>query len=861
MMDRWKTGLPVLAATLALWALPTAASAQLEIEPGDITLKILDAADRPDTRAGAHPDRMIIDFQFSSSGGALEDPKDIVVGLPPGLAGNSAAVPFCPNELFHETGYSASWCGDQSLVGSLTHTFFGGPTADRLWSVEPGPNEAALFGGGLFQPGRAAMAPSPDGKGLTMSLNDLTQSTDSPFREATIELWGVPADHQGAAATSRLPMLTTPTRCDAGPPAVTISVHTWQNPDRWLSGSADTGHVPTGCGEIPFDPSAGFALDDSRVDTPTGARIDVAIPQSDDPDGRGSSQVEEMSFALPPGLAISPGGAEGLDSCGDAQLGLGLAGEPRCPASSRVGTVEVATLLTGKPLRGRIFLGESHPGERFRLFIFASGPGAELKTVGSLRVDPQTGQLTTTLREMPQVTFKQMSLHFDDGPGSLLAAPLSCGRATATATLTPYSGTAPVQRSAGTDVAGVGGGACGNSFSPGFSGGSLQSGAGQATAFTTTLSRRDGEQLPERLEIAFPTGISTALGSVEGCADAAATSGSCPAASRIGHALAELGPGPDPARLGGEAFLTGPYKGAPFGLALVFDSKIGPFDLGKMVVRGKIEVDSASGQVTVSTDALPTGVEGIPVRLQTLGFDIDRPGFMHNPTSCGASSLEATVRSTTGAKARASAPFRVRGCLGLPFRPRFGIALRGRSQLHRGGRPGLEISGRVPGANANMRSADVGLPALLELDASELAAICARRDALAGRCPRGARVGSASARTPMLSTPMKGEVYAVQPRGGGSPDVWTSLHGSGLEVTLQGETEVAHGRLTTRLTNLPDFTLSSFSLRFRGGERGVFELKRSPCGERVGSLVAPIAVAGQNGAETTQRAKLATGCR
>ena len=90
-------------------------------------------------------------------------------------------------------------------------------------------------------------------------------------------------------------------------------------------------------------------------------------------------------------------------------------------------------------------------------------------------------------------------------------------------------------------------------------------------------------------------------------------------------------------------FLEGQYGDAPFSLKVVVPAKAGPFDLGEVVVRQKIYVDPITAQVTVVSDPVPTIVKGVPVRLQRLEVNVDKPGFMINPTSCAAKAIAGTL--------------------------------------------------------------------------------------------------------------------------------------------------------------------------------------------------------------------------
>lgn len=253
-------------------------------------------------------------------------------------------------------------------------------------------------------------------------------------------------------------------------------------------------------------------------------------------------------------------------------------------------------------------------------------------------------------------------------------------------------------------------------------------------------------------------------------------------------------------------------------------------------------------------DSLPTVFEGVPIRFQTIALDLDRPGFMFNPTSCAPTRVVASLRSQGGIDAKASTPFRLHGCVDLPFKPSFSVALGNAKQLHEGGKPSLRMSMRMPARNANLRSVEVQLPGVLKLDSGSLKELCARGRAVQGRCPRSAEIGTASARTPLLRQAMSGPLYLVQPRkNGSSPDIWASLEGQGLEMNLRAETAVHKGRAETKFVDLPDFPLKSLGLRLAAGDGGVLKLKRRPCG----NLVAPTELNAQNGAEATLRTRVA----
>ena len=66
---------------------------------------------------------------------------------------------------------------------------------------------------------------------------------------------------------------------------------------------------------------------------------------------------------------------------------------------------------------------------------------------------------------------------------------------------------------------------------------------------------------------------------------------SCPAASEIGHTLVGAGVGSVLAYTPGKVYIAGPFNGAPFSVVSITTAKVGPFDLGTVVVHLPLEIN------------------------------------------------------------------------------------------------------------------------------------------------------------------------------------------------------------------------------------------------------------------------------
>jgi hypothetical protein len=156
-------------------------------------------------------------------------------------------------------------------------------------------------------------------------------------------------------------------------------------------------------------------------------------------------------------------------------------------------------------------------------------------------------------------------------------------------------------------------------FSPGLSAGTENPAAGVFTPFGLQLQRTDEDQEFGSLgSLSLPPGLLADVGSVTTrCTEVQARAAACPAASHIGTVLTGAGAGPDPFYVPGDVYLmggfgSGPFKGDPFGLAVIVHAVAGPFDLGHVVVEAGIQVHD-DGSISAQAEPFPTILQGIPL--------------------------------------------------------------------------------------------------------------------------------------------------------------------------------------------------------------------------------------------------------
>jgi hypothetical protein len=221
--------------------------------------------------------------------------------------------------------------------------------------------------------------------------------------------------------------------------------------------------------------------------------------------------------------------------------------------------------------------------------------------------------------------------------------------------------------------------------------------------------------------------------------------------------------------------------------------------------------------------------------------------FIRLPTSC--SGVQTTVLTATSwagetVVAKSTTPTGATGCDALPFAPKLSAT----TFAAGAGKPaGLTVKLTQTAAEANVRSVGVTLPSQLGVRLDNLQHACpqATFEADPTKCEAGARVGSTSAKTPLLATPLTGEVYLEAHEVGKLPTLEAILHGPGLRVRLSGTIDLLHGIQST-FASIPDVPISEFVLTLDSGANSALSAKSDLCAT---PLAFSSSILGQNGAK------------
>jgi hypothetical protein len=877
------------------------------------------AGGRPVTQAGSHPFQLTTTVALNSdaNGEPVSLPKELAFDFPAGFIGNPTPFTQCTLQQFltRPVNGQGEFIGENKLgvdnecpasaqVG-VAQVTVNDPTLLHIrtllapvFNIEPSVGEPARFG--FLLPGTPVFIDTSirtgGDYGITAFVHNLPEVAGLLRSEVTI--WGVPgaATHDlsrgfgcieqlRGGAPNHLPcsapessappaFLSLPTTC-TGPLQSTMRASSWDAPDAFVSRASDPMQALDGCNRLVFEPSISVTPDDQRGSSPTGLTVGVHVPQEESLSANGltEGEIKNTTVTLPAGVALNAAAAGGLSACSTEQVALQSPAASSCPESSKVGTVEIQTPVLAHPLRGGAFVAaqEANPfGSLVAMYVSAEDPvsGVRVKLAGEVHLDPVTGQLTTTFTNTPQAPFEDFKIHFFGGARGPLATPGICGSYTTDASFAPWSANPPVAASSTFQItSGPNGSPCPGAhlpFTAALAAGSPNINAGAFSPLTTTISREDGNQDIQHVTLHMAPGMSGILAGVPLCPEAQANAGTCSEASRIGETVVSVGLGGDPFTVtGGKVYLTEKYQGAPFGLSIVNPADAGPFHLGKVIVRAKIEVDPATAALTITTGEIPHILKGFPLQIKHVNVLINRPGFTFNPTNCNPLSITGSIGSVEGSSSPVAVPFQVTNCASLAFKPNFAVSTTGRNSKANGAALSVKLTYPTApfGSQANIRSVKVELPKQLPSRLTTLQKACtnAQFQANPAGCPAASIIGHAKATTPLLPVPLEGPAYFVSHGGEAFPSLIIVLQGYGVTLDLVGTTFISKAGITSStFKTVPDAPVGSFELTLPQGKFSALAANGNLCTSK---LTMPTEFLAQNGAKINQSTPVSvTGC-
>ncbi len=766
----------------------------------------------------------------------------------------------------------------------------------------------------------------PGDLGLTITTPDVS-TLDEP-RDISVTTWGLPASTvhdpqrgeeclssyspvcEGGGESADIPVkpfLSNPTSC--GMFTANVEADSWEHPEEWSKATDAVGPIEE-CDRAPFDPSIEAQPSTRSAESPTGLEVSVIVPQSwENPYSLATANLKDAKVTLPEGVTANPSLAAGLGACTPQQyesetsasaIGAG------CPPESKIGSIEIETPLLNEKIPGAIYIatpydnpfGEpEHPGgSLLALYVVAKDPqrGVMIKVAGKITPNPVTGQLVTTFLNDPQQPFSKFTLKFRPGATAPLVSPPTCGTFTTQAALTPWSALPEEQpRPVGDSfeiTQGVHEGPCPSGgvppFKPQVTSGTQNNAGGSYSPFYLRIDREDGEQEITRFSTTLPPGLSGNLTGIPFCSEAAiqlarektgaeeGASPSCPATSEVGHTIVEAGVGSVLAQTPGRVYLAGPYHGAPLSIVSITSAKVGPFDLGTVVIRFALDINPITAQVEVSangSEAIPHIIKGIIVHVRNIRVYMSRPNFILDPTNCSPLSITNTIDGAGADPANpadqvpvtVSTPFEAADCSSLHFEPKFSVSTSAKTSRADGASltAKIAVSGAL-GTQANISRVKVELPKALpsRLPTLQKACTAAQFETNPAGCPPASIIGHAKAITPILPVPLEGPAYFVSHGGEGWPSLEIVLQGYGFTIDLVGTTFISkQGVTSSTFKTVPDQPVTSFELTLPEGPYSALTALGNLCTAK--NFTMPTELIGQNGAQIKQNTKLAVaGC-
>ena len=849
-------------------------------------------------------------------------PRNFRFTLPAGIVGNTRSTPQCALSDFYDgSRILTNQCPDDTAIGVAATTIIEKSVVGftrlsaPLFNLTPSAGEPARLGltaGGASIVIDTEVDPDDEYR-IIATVRNATQLAE--ILSTTVTIWGTPGDpaHNGQRGwfcgyhlgeplgecdnppgANENAYLRVPVNC-VNPLSTGVAVEPW-NASLGSVVAEELFSTPAlgGCAAVPFKPSIDATPTNRRAGAPSGLDVKLTMPNAGllSKDAISEAQAKKVEVTLPEGVTINPSQAEGLDACSPAQYAQERAASwpgAGCPEASKIGSVRVKTPILEEEAEGSVYVATPYDnpfGSLVALYIVARIPerGILVKQAGKVELDPDTGQLVSTFDNLPQLPFEAFELHFNEGGRAPLVMPEQCGTYQMVTRFTPWSAEDPnnptpqelVTKTSPFNIdQGCPSGPA--PFNPSFLAGTENNAAGSYSPFDLRLTRQDGEQELKTFTAQLPKGLIGKIAGIPFCPDAGIAqaqartgpnggqeelqSPSCPAASQLGRVVAGAGVGPSLSYAQGKIYLAGPFNGRKLSLVTIVAAKVGPFDLGNVVVHEGLNIDPNTAEVSLDkagAASFPRILQGVPVRLRDIRVYVDRPGFILNPTSCERKAITGSVFSAS-ASVGVSSPFQAADCASLGLKPKLSIQLLGGTR--RTANPRLKAVLKARPGDANLGRAQVTLPRSEFLEQAHIRTVCTRVQFNAGggngeQCPPASVYGKAKATTPLLDEELSGPVF-LRSSDHELPDLVAALHSPKVDVNLVGRIDSVRGGIRSTFEAVPDAPVTKFVLEMQGGKKGLIVNSTDICKRKHRALAE---LKGQNGRRYRFKPLVKTSC-
>lgn len=561
------------------------------------------------------------------------------------------------------------------------------------------------------------------------------------------------------------------------------------------------------------------------VPTALGIEAQLAV----DPGTGTVPLLRRLDLSLPAGFALHApmgGRSGGLVACTASAFAAASAEASSCPESSRIGTAS-ATLPGVGVVSGPLSMGTTSGTSGLPGLLFEASEGASpaanverIKLAGALVADPN-GQLTVQFAQIGR-RFSSLRLGFDGGVRAPLVSPPSCGTSAALATAT-----AAGDGAAGSDAETATISSCQlPPFGPTLTAETAPRTAATPTRLALEVERVDRTDALTGFSVPLPSGLLAAIGEVPECTLAGVEAGTCDPATSVGRVALTLGAGTAPLALDGTVSVVPRGPGDVAQLAIGVPVRLDGVDLGRIALPVRVTLRPTDAGLTL-TGTLPAVWRGLSLQIRRLRLDLDRAGFVMNPSACGPLPFRATMAGALGSASGIDASITTENCAALPFAPTLSARLGG--ELGPLGHPNVTVALDARAGDSHLRAATVTLPEGVLADTANLRNTCSAAQFAAVACSAATRIGTTTARVSLTPEPIPGDVYLLDVPGAALPGLGLSFTGRYAQRVTSTVRIDAAGRIVVRFPEIPDLPLRRLDMTIIGGPGGPLQNAAGRC--------------------------------